>query len=316
MTDSALVAQPTAPQPVDELQGNGRLTESQILDRLQTVAAVLAPDAHLTAPELQLFAMVAARNGLDPFAKQLYAIRRQGKLTFQTGIDGYRSTAARTGEYDGSDLPEFGPMVDKPWPHPEWAQVSVYRKGPDGVRRKQEARGWWDEYVPGPPNDFRWKQAPRAQLAKCVEALALRMAFPYVLADVFVDAEMDRLDSDDAADAEARRIAALPTAGDRLAARRAALEAAATTVEGESKELPPSRPADPATGEMLETRGAAEPELTWPEFRQRMVARKLTAGAVKTAAEPLFGERVSMQAPDRWELEPVEWARLAAALGI
>ena len=60
-----------------------------MLDGLRAVRSVLAPD--LTDDELILFAMVAQRSGLDPFAKQLYAIKRKGRLGFQTGIDGLRS---------------------------------------------------------------------------------------------------------------------------------------------------------------------------------------------------------------------------------
>ena len=46
--------------------------------------------------------MVAVRSGLDPFARQIFAVKRNSgrggqKMTIQTGIDGYRSIASRTG---------------------------------------------------------------------------------------------------------------------------------------------------------------------------------------------------------------------------
>ena len=191
----------------------------ETLHRLQAVRNALAPD--LNDQELQLFALVAQRSGLDPFAKQIHAVKRQGRVTFQTGIDGYRATAARTGEYDGSDEPEYGPIVDKPFPHPEWARVTVYRLRADGTRRAQAATAFWDEFYPGESQGHMWKKMPRNQLAKCAEALAFRKAFPHVLADVYVSEELDQ--AGPLQNAAAAVAAAAPTVGERLKARRAAL---------------------------------------------------------------------------------------------
>ena len=144
----------------------------QLYERMSVVRDVLAPD--LTNSELSLFALVANRSGLDPFAKQIHAIKRKGRVTFQTGIDGYRSVAERTREYDGSDLPEFGPDCPcgkEPKPHPAIATVTVYRYR-DGRRTGQAAEARWHEFHPGPSNDFMWEKMPHNQLAKCAEALA------------------------------------------------------------------------------------------------------------------------------------------------
>jgi hypothetical protein len=117
MTDTRALSVGSSPAP---------LTSSQILSGLHTVKGVLAPD--LTDDELKLFAMVAARSGLDPFAKQVYAVKRKGRVTFQTGIDGYRSIAARTGLYDGQDEPEYSPPCEcgdnRPAGHPESVTVA------------------------------------------------------------------------------------------------------------------------------------------------------------------------------------------------
>lgn len=209
----------------------------EVRSQLETVRNVLAPD--LSDHELQLFALVAQRSGLDPFAKQIYAVKRQGKVTFQTGIDGYRSTAAKTSEYDGSDEPLYGDIIEQPFPHPEWARVTVYRRRPDGSRLAQSATAWWSEFYPGESQGHMWKKMPRNQLAKCAEALALRKAFPYVLADIYTDAEMDQAGT--AENPALVAAAAQPTARERIAARRAAVESG--VVEGtftipEPKALP------------------------------------------------------------------------------
>lgn len=169
-----------------------------VLAQLNAVRGVLAPD--LNDAELQLFAMVATRSGLDPFAKQIYAIKRQSRqgprLTFQTGIDGLRSIAARTGEYDGQDSPEFGPdctcgVTPK---HPEWCEVRAYRKG---VSRPIPAKAYWHEYLPD--QAFQWHKMPHVMLAKVAEALALRKAFPWdptsgsgIGGDIYTSEEMEQ----------------------------------------------------------------------------------------------------------------------------
>jgi len=183
-----------------QVSPDAHLTTGQILSGLRTVAAVLAPD--LNDDELRLFAMVASRSGLDPFAKQIYAVKRKGRVTFQTGIDGYRSIAARTGLYDGQDEPEYGPACpcdENPAGHPECVTVRVYRKG---VGRAIAATAYWHEYRPAKGDyDGMWVRMPRVMIAKVAEALALRKAFPYdpenrqgIGADIYTADEMAQAD--------------------------------------------------------------------------------------------------------------------------
>jgi phage recombination protein Bet len=192
--------------------------------RLEAVRNVLAPD--LSDQELQLFALVAQRSGLDPFAKQLYAIKRKDRVTFQTGIDGLRSTAERTSEYEGSAEPVFEPADWESRPvgatrHPDRATVTVYRFR-NGRRIEQSATARWDSYWPGADQGFQWAKMPDVMLSKCAEAAALRKAFPYVLADLYVSEEMDQAGPPENAAIVAAE--AQPTARERIAARRAAIE--------------------------------------------------------------------------------------------
>jgi phage recombination protein Bet len=266
MTDSALVTAPAA-----------TLSSGQILSGLRTVASVLAPD--LSADELKLFAMVASRSGLDPFAKQIYAVKRKGRVTFQTGIDGYRSIAARTGLYDGQDEPEYGPECGcggaRPKGHPESATVRVYRKG---VSRAIAATAFWHEYVPeagqSGNGDAMWVRMPRVMIAKVAEALALRKAFPYdpenrqgIGADVYTADEMTQ------ADRAPAPAAPQPSARERVAQRAAAL------VEPEPE--PTATDAGEVEGTFVEAPAEEPPLPTEPPAKAAPVADGLTRERLK-----------------------------------
>ena len=249
---------------------------------LDAVRTVLAPD--LTDQELNLFAMVAHRSRLDPFARQIHAIKRQGRLTFQTGIDGLRSSAEETGEYRGSDEPEFGPMVDKPYPHPEWARVVVHRVFPTGERLAQPATVWWDEYYPGDAQGFQWRKMPRVMIAKVAEASAFRKAFPRRFASVYESAEMDQAYSND----PAPTTTAAPVARDRLAARIDAIA--------------PARPAQDAAGQQ-ETSGRAPDPL--PALPVPVAVDVPTADTVLDAPQAAGQQETSGRAPDPLPALPV-----------
>lgn len=210
---------------------------------------------NLTDGEMQVFALVARYTGLDPFTKQIYAIKRGSKVTHQTGIDGYRSTAERTGQYAGSEEAEFEGCDcgsdDSPPVHPKVARVVVNRILPNGHVIKQVGKARWHELKPkhtkgdyGFQDDMWWKM-PENQLAKCAEADGLRKAFPRVLGGVYITEEMQGADT---IEGEAREVPARPapiTVADRIAARRAEREAPLTT--DATSETSPAGAADGAS---------------------------------------------------------------------
>lgn len=212
----------------------------QVYDRLKPLQNALGLD-DLTVAEMQLFAMVAHRTGLDPFTRQIYAIKRKGKVVHQTGIDGYRSVAEGTGGYAGSDEAEYEdcPCGKEP-PHPALARVVVHRILSSGHVVNQPGIARWHELYPGEGGDgFMWRQMPYNQLAKCAEANALRKAFPRVLGDVYITEEMEQAGPPQ--NAILVEAASKPDPRSRLAARRAA-------IEGEVVEVTPE-PSDGMTGE-------------------------------------------------------------------
>lgn len=151
--------------------------------------------AGATADELELFFHQARRAGLDPLAKQIYFVKRQGKGVVQVGIDGLRLIADRTGQYAGSDDAEFTGTSDRGFPAA--AKVVVY-KMVAGQRCPFGATARWDEYFPGDSQGFQWKRMPHAMLAKCAEALALRKAFPADMSGLYVHEEMEQAGSAEA----------------------------------------------------------------------------------------------------------------------
>ena len=161
-------------------------TPSQIAIIKQSIAKGVTDD------ELRHFMQVCYHTGLDPFAKEIYAIVRRDhgtpKMVIQTGIDGYRLTADRTGKYAGSDDPVFDNEKE-----PNRATVTVY-KMVEGQRCPFTATARWDEYYPGESQGFMWKKMPCVMLSKCAEALALRKAFPAELSGLYTNEEMEQAD--------------------------------------------------------------------------------------------------------------------------
>lgn len=129
-----------------------------------------------TPPEIAFFGEVCKRVGLDPFKKQIHAVKRWDSdqkrfiWSYQTGIDGYRSIANSCGDYAGSDEPVFVPP-DESAPHPRKATVTVW-KLVRGQRVPFTASARWEEYVQttkeGKPNSM-WRKMPYGQLAKCFD---------------------------------------------------------------------------------------------------------------------------------------------------
>jgi len=169
-------------------------------EQITIIKSTIAPG--ISDGELALFGMICQRTGLDPFARQIYAIMRNQKdgdtwgkkMTVQTGIDGYRLIAARTGALAGIDDAEYD---SEDAVTPLWARVTVYRMV-HGQRCPFTARARWSEYAQKDKSNNLtglWPKMPFLLLGKCAEALALRKAFPAELSGIYTQEEMDQADT-------------------------------------------------------------------------------------------------------------------------
>lgn len=166
-------------------------------DRLALLKRTLA--SNLSDDEFTIFAARCNQARLDPFANQIHAVVRKGKMTIQTGIDGFRLIADRTGNYAGSEEPSYegevtGGTGSNKYVGPMLATVTV-RKIVQGQVFTVTRHAHWPEFYPGDGSDgFMWRSKPYLMLAKCAEAHALRAAFPADLSGFYTDDEMSQAD--------------------------------------------------------------------------------------------------------------------------
>lgn len=185
------------PEPTD-MKNTTKQEEKQIVaaqvntldfapDTVELIKKTIAVGA--TDDELQLFLYQAKRTGLDPLARQIYFVKRGGKVVIQTSIDGFRVIAGRNTDYAGQDEPVF---TENGNGHPTVAKVKVYKFRGDMRYLAATGVAHWSEYVPQAGQDFMWKKMPHTMLAKVAEALALRKAFPQDLSGIYSDEEMQQ----------------------------------------------------------------------------------------------------------------------------
>jgi phage recombination protein Bet len=171
------------------------------------------PSAKSVEAVLMALSYCRARN-LDIYKRPVHIVpmwsSARGEMveTVWPGIAEIRTTATRTGEYAGIDEVTWGPDVTRTFEgkdrkgnaisatvtYPEWGSVVVWRII-KGQRVPFHTKIYWTEtYATSGktdvPNDM-WARRPRGQFDKCLEAAALRKAFPEEVGSMYAAEEME-----------------------------------------------------------------------------------------------------------------------------
>lgn len=155
---------------------NGSAIDFAKKEIVQTLKATVA--AGLNDAEFALFAEHCKGTGLNPFKKEVWAIKAGGRLQIMTGLQGYLSIANSHPQFDGMEV-----EVDDDL-NPTKAICRVYRKD---RRIPAEGVALMKEYRKETPI---WKQMPRVMLTKVAKSIALREAFPQELNGTYTAEEM------------------------------------------------------------------------------------------------------------------------------
>lgn len=255
------------------------------------IRKTLARDA--SPEQFEMFLEVCSRTGLNPFAKQIYAVIRKARgnypptMTIQVGIDGLRLIAQRTGEYEGQTAPEWCGM-DGVW-RDVWLESDPPAAARVGVRRRTfldpvYGIAKYDSFVQmvdiydgnnqrtdkKRPNEM-WARMPDTMLAKCAESAALRKAFPQELSGLHAEVEgragdyvqmSGEVERPSIKKPKSKKALVAPDPSHSSGLRQDILETRSAAVDVATGEIDPEPDAELALLMAKETEGAVEGDFT------------------------------------------------------
>lgn len=153
---------------------------------IRTLKATVA--AGLTDPEFAIFAEHCKSTGLNPFKKEVWAIKAGGRLQVMTGVAGFMSIANSHPEFDGMEVG----LIDEKGGYQPLTYTEKFVGAWCKVHRKDrkfpaEAVAMLKEYKKSTPI---WAQMERVMIAKCAKSVAIREAFPQELNGLYAQEEM------------------------------------------------------------------------------------------------------------------------------
>lgn len=158
--------------------------DSKMIATLKQTVAV-----GLNNEEFQLFSQFCKATGLNPFKKEIWAIKAGGRLQLMTGINGFFEMANRNPQFDGYEsglIGKNGELLSGAYPGSDFigAWAKVYRKD---RRIPTEGIAMLSEYDKGQGN---WPKMKRVMILKCAESVALRKSFPQDMNGLYTAEEM------------------------------------------------------------------------------------------------------------------------------
>lgn len=201
-TDLATMNTPAVPTVADPRAWTPQQANLMVFAGLANVHATTGQIMLVDVGVAEAFLQVVARTGLDPFAKQVYAVRFGGKYQIVVGIDGFRLIAQRSSQYAGqtpiewlrADGTDEGRWVSawvpalwggNPGDKPLAARVGVMRKG---FTDPLVTVVTWAEFGGTSGN---WASKPAHMLAIRAESHALRRAFPNDLSGIYTPEDFE-----------------------------------------------------------------------------------------------------------------------------
>jgi len=157
--------------------------DKKVLATIRDTVAIGATDS-----EFGMFVGFCKATGLNPFKKEIWFIKANGRVQMMTGINGFHAIANSHSEYDGIEsglVGKGGEYLSATYPGNDFigAWARVHRKD-----RKLPIEGvaMLSEYDKGHGN---WKTMRRVMINKCAESVALRKGFPQQLGGLYTEEE-------------------------------------------------------------------------------------------------------------------------------